>query len=149
MVLVHSVFQTKYCTNFFFSSCEVYVPRKQISYREENVQLSVHDIKFRPSEQTCRILAMSPDNLLVFKLPRTFFSLWRQLSISIYGSTVLLLDLGRFFSSLILHTVGRTPWTGDQPVARPPPTHTAKQTQNKRTQTSIPPVGFEPTFPAF
>jgi hypothetical protein len=30
-----------------------------------------------------------------------------------------LLDLGRFFSFLILHTVGRTPWTGDQPVARP------------------------------
>jgi hypothetical protein len=36
---------------------------------------------------------------------------------SIYGFTVLLLDLGRFFS--FLYTVGRTPWTGDQPVARP------------------------------
>jgi hypothetical protein len=30
-----------------------------------------------------------------------------------------LLDIGRFFSFLILHTIGRTPWTGDQPVARP------------------------------
>jgi hypothetical protein len=30
-----------------------------------------------------------------------------------------LLDHGRFFSLLILYTVGRTPWTGDQPVARP------------------------------
>jgi hypothetical protein len=29
------------------------------------------------------------------------------------------LDLGRFFSFSILDTVGRTPWTGDQPVARP------------------------------
>jgi hypothetical protein len=34
-----------------------------------------------------------------------------------------LLDLGRFFNFLILYIVGRTPWTGDQPVARPLPTH--------------------------
>jgi hypothetical protein len=32
--------------------------------------------------------------------------------LSIYGCTVLLLDLGRFFSSLILYIVGRTPWMG-------------------------------------
>jgi hypothetical protein len=37
-------------------------------------------------------------------------------------------------------------WTGDQPAARPLRTHRATQTQNKRTQTSIPPVGFEPTI---
>jgi hypothetical protein len=42
-------------------------------------------------------------------------------------------------------TVGRTPWTRDQPVARPLST----QTQNKRRQTSIPWVGFEPTIPVF
>jgi hypothetical protein len=60
-----------------------------------------------------------------------------------------LLDLGRFFSFLILHTVGRTPWTGDQAVARPLPTHRTTQTQNKRTQTSMPWVEFEPTIPAF
>jgi hypothetical protein len=35
----------------------------------------------------------------------------------------LLLGLGRFFSFLILYRVSRTPWTGDQPVARPLPTH--------------------------
>jgi hypothetical protein len=29
--------------------------------------------------------------------------------------------------------VGRTPWTGDQPVARPLPTHRTTRTQNKRT----------------
>jgi hypothetical protein len=34
-----------------------------------------------------------------------------------------LLDLGRFFNSLILYTVGRIPWTGNQSVARPLPTH--------------------------
>jgi hypothetical protein len=55
----------------------------------------------------------------------------------------------RFFSFLIVYTVGRTPWTGDQPVAKPLPRHRTTQTQNKRTQTSMPRVGFEPTTPAF
>jgi hypothetical protein len=49
-----------------------------------------------------------------------------------YGSTALLLGLIRFFSFLIIYTVGRTPWPGDKPVARPLPTH--RTTQNKRTQ---------------
>jgi hypothetical protein len=66
-----------------------------------------------------------------------------------YGSTALLLDLGRFFSFLILYRIGRTPWTGDQPVARLLPTHRTTQTQNKRAQTSTPRVGFEPTIPVF
>jgi hypothetical protein len=43
----------------------------------------------------------------------------------------LLLGLGRFFSFLIPYTVGRTPWTGDQPVANPLPTYWTTQTQNK------------------
>jgi hypothetical protein len=59
------------------------------------------------------------------------------------------LDLGRFFSFLILYTVGRTPWTGDQPVARPLPTHKTTQTQKKRTQPSMTRVGFEPTISVF
>jgi hypothetical protein len=60
-----------------------------------------------------------------------------------------LLGLGRFFSLLILHTVGRTPWTGDQPVARTLPTHRTTQTQSKCPQTSMPRVGTEPTIPVF
>jgi hypothetical protein len=47
-----------------------------------------------------------------------------------------------------LYTVGRTRWTGDQPVARPLPTQRTTQTQNKRTQTCMPWVGFEPKIPA-
>jgi hypothetical protein len=35
------------------------------------------------------------------------------------------------FSSLILYTVRGTPWTGDQLVVRPLPTHRTIQTQNK------------------
>jgi hypothetical protein len=38
-----------------------------------------------------------------------------------------------FFSFVILYTVGRTSWMGDQPVARLLPTHRTTQTQNKHT----------------
>jgi hypothetical protein len=62
--------------------------------------------------------------------------------LSIYLSIYLwpyspLLDLGRFFSFLILYTVCMTPWTGDQPVARPLPTHRTTQTQNKYTDIHV------------
>jgi hypothetical protein len=60
-----------------------------------------------------------------------------------------LLGLGRLYSFLILHTVGRTPWTGDQPVARPLSIHSTTQTRNKCTQTSMPWVGFEPRTQLF
>jgi hypothetical protein len=60
-----------------------------------------------------------------------------------------LLNLARFFSFLIFYTVGTTLWTGDQPVARPLPTHRTTQTQNKRTQIHMPRVRFEPTIPMF
>jgi hypothetical protein len=49
----------------------------------------------------------------------------------------------------IFYTDGRTPWTGDQPVARPLPTHSRTQAQDKRTETSMPWMGFETTIPAF
>jgi hypothetical protein len=65
--------------------------------------------------------------------------------ISLYGFT----DLGHFFNFSILCTVGRTPWTGDQPDAWPLPTHRTAQTQNKRIQTCTPWVVFEPTIPLF
>jgi hypothetical protein len=45
------------------------------------------------------------------------------------------------FQFLNLYTVGRTPWTGDEPVARPRPPNS--------TQTSMPRVEFEPTIPVF
>jgi hypothetical protein len=72
---------------------------------------------------------------------------YQAIYLSIYLSIYLwlyspLLDLGRFFSFLTLYTVGRTPRMGDQPVARPLPTH-------RTTKTSMPLVGFEPTISAF
>jgi hypothetical protein len=45
-----------------------------------------------------------------------------------------LLGPGLFFNFVIfLYTDGRAPWTSDQPVARPLPTHRTTQTQNKCT----------------
>jgi hypothetical protein len=46
------------------------------------------------------------------------------------------------FQFLDLYTVGRTPRTGDQPVARSLPIH-------RSAQTFMPQVGFEPTIPLF
>jgi hypothetical protein len=59
------------------------------------------------------------------------------------------LELGLFIRYLIFYTVGRTPWTGDQPIARPQSTHRSAQTQNKRTQISMREVGFERTIRVF
>jgi hypothetical protein len=53
------------------------------------------------------------------------------------------------FNVLIFYTDGRTPWTGDQPVARPLSIHRTTQTQNKRTQTSMSKLGFEFTIQVF
>jgi hypothetical protein len=56
----------------------------------------------------------------------------------------------QFFSvSWSFYTVCTIPWTGDQPVARPLPAHRTAQTQNKRTQTSMPQMGFEPRLSVF
>jgi hypothetical protein len=57
--------------------------------------------------------------------------------------------IATFFSLLILYAVDRTPWRGDQPVARPLPAQRGAQTQNKRAHTSMPKMGFEPTIPVF
>jgi hypothetical protein len=72
----------------------------------------------------------------------------KPIGLSIYGSTDLV-DFARFFIFLVLYRVGRTPWTGNLPVARPLPTHITAPTQNKSTQTSMPRVGFETAIPVF
>jgi hypothetical protein len=54
------------------------------------------------------------------------------------------------FSFLIFYTVGRTPWTSDQPRRKAATcTDRTAETQNKRTQTSMPQVGFDPTILVF
>jgi hypothetical protein len=74
-------------------------------------------------------------------------SVYLSIYLSIYGSTALV-DLGRFFSFLIytqsVGLLGRgiSPSQGRY-------LHRTTQTQNKRTQTSMPRVGFELTIPVF
>jgi hypothetical protein len=69
--------------------------------------------------------------------------------LSSYLSTALRWALAVFSVSCIFYAVGRTPCTGDRPVARPLPTHKTTQTYNTHAQTSMPQVEFEPTIPAF
>jgi hypothetical protein len=77
-------------------------------------------------------------NYLPLKYPSVCLSIW-----------ILCYTLDIFITFLILYSVGWTAWTGDQPVARHLPTHRTTQAQNKRTQTSMPLVEFEPTIPVF
>jgi hypothetical protein len=60
----------------------------------------------------------------------------------------LLLVHDQILSFLIPCTVDRTPWTGDQSIARPLPTHRTTLIRNNRTQTSMTWVEIEPTTPA-
>jgi hypothetical protein len=48
------------------------------------------------------------------------------------------LELDRFLSFLLLYKVCMSPWTGDQPVGRPLPTHGTTRTQNKHRELSMP-----------
>jgi hypothetical protein len=68
---------------------------------------------------------------------------------SIYCSTALCWSLAAFSGFLIFYTVSKPSWTGDQHDARPLPTYRTTQTKNKRTQTSMPWVGLEPTTSEF
>jgi hypothetical protein len=69
--------------------------------------------------------------------------------LSLYGSKAVCWTLATFSVSSSFYKVGTIPWTGDQPIARRLSTHRTTQTQNKRTRTSMPWVGFEPTIPVF
>jgi hypothetical protein len=70
----------------------------------------------------------------------------------IYSSVTLQPSVGPWSllqSRNLFYVDGRTPWTSDQPDPRPLPTHRTPWPQNKRTQTCMPWVGFEPIIPAF
>jgi hypothetical protein len=57
--------------------------------------------------------------LIKYRENLPYFGCWRSNFFSfiyIYGSTALCWTFAAFFSVLILYTVGRTAWKGDQPV---------------------------------
>jgi hypothetical protein len=73
-----------------------------------------------------------------------------SLSLSLYGLQLFgVFEPQSLFQLLNLYIVGRMPWKGDQPVARPLHTHGTTQSQNKCIQASMPRVGFEPMIPVF
>jgi hypothetical protein len=83
--------------------------------------------------------AIGPAHLIIINLITLFATpiyLW------LYGSMALWLyspcGLWPIFQFLNPYTVCRTPWTREQPVARPVPTRSTTQTQNKRTETPMP-----------
>jgi hypothetical protein len=105
-------------------------PRYIVSCDPGDTLDSQFHTELKPRHQT---FSVSTGHVFSFQLP-------------IYGPTSLV-DLGPLFSFLIytysMGLLGR----GDQPVARPLPTHRTTQTQNKHTQISMPRVVFEPLFP--
>jgi hypothetical protein len=82
------------------------------------------------------------------KVTRTLVEYDVYFVININGSTAIFRPFS-LFSSLIIYTIGRIPWTGDQPVAKPLPIHKSTKAENKHIQTSMLRVGFEPTSQVF
>jgi hypothetical protein len=76
----------------------------------------------------------------------TYLSIYLSIYLWLYSP---LLGLGRFFRFMIFYIVSTTPRTMNQPAAMTLPAHKSAQTQNKRKQTYIAQVGFEPTIPVF
>jgi hypothetical protein len=87
-----------------------------------------------------RMSAHTDDSSFIYLFIHSFIHQWfysRLLGPGLFSTFV-----------IIFYTDGRTPWTSDQPVTRPLPIHRITQIQNKRTQTSMSRLGFEPTIPA-
>jgi hypothetical protein len=93
------------------------------------------------SSKSCNIYSLLiPSLSLIISIHPSFLpSTHSSIHPSIYGSTVPLLDLGRFFSFLIL---GRR-------ISPSQGRYTQNNTQNKLTETSMPWVGFDPIIPVF
>jgi hypothetical protein len=99
----------------------------------------------RRQEDSCRLLTNQGRRAAVISLPCSFIHFHSSMALQPFVGPWPLLQFRN-----LSYTVGRTPWTSDQPVARPLPTQRRTQTQNKRThKTSIPWMKFEPTIPAF
>jgi hypothetical protein len=133
------------CFDFTTENGNIKRPKKKVKitlgsvFSLSNCQIHVNDILHCPnmSDNGKFTVIWSSKNRII----HSFIHQW------LYYSP--LLGPGHFLSFVILYTVGRTSWTGDQPVARPLPIYRIAQTQNKCTQTTMPQVGFEPMTPVF
>jgi hypothetical protein len=113
-------------------------PQSRSGCFAEEKNLSLPGLELRPRSRSAHS-AVIPTELHRLLLCTICFNsttsiLWPLSLFNVFVSVCLwlyspLLDLGRFFSFFILYTVGRTPWTGDQPVASPLSTHRTTQTE--------------------
>jgi hypothetical protein len=87
-------------------------------------------LPLRPSVRLCMYTS-----ICLFIHPFTHLPTYQPTYLPTYLSVALQSFVGPWplCSFLIFYTDDRTPWTEDQSVARPLPTHRATQTQNKRT----------------
>jgi hypothetical protein len=69
---------------------------------------------------------------LMYKFKQSCLCVYISIYLSVYVSMALQSFCWTLVVSLVLYTVGRFPWTGYQPVAKPLPTRRTTQTQNKR-----------------
>jgi hypothetical protein len=113
----------------------IYIPNIRalsgIRTHDHSVRASEDSSCFRPlGYSDRRTYHVSPEKrqvsfkILLLTNERSYFRVLKNsffFSLRLYSP----LDLGRFFSFLILYTDGRTPWTSDL-VARPLPTHRIK-----------------------
>jgi hypothetical protein len=121
-------------------------------------RFQIQNFKFQNSFNSFRsyvslYFSYSTQHLSVFFLQHQMCqNVWRNccaLYSFINCSTAIFEPWSLFLFRNPIHTAGRTPWAVDQPVARPLPAHRRAQTQNRRTQTFMPRVGFEHTISAF
>jgi hypothetical protein len=151
--------QQLFCGTAYNCSCPPQLPNCAGAIKQTNFWIShsgpIHPNWFDYDERQRKSNAPTPQNTWLrhqyawSPLTISYSKFARTATLSIYLSTALLLDLGRIFIFLIFYTVGKPPWTADQPVARPLPVHRTEQTQNKRIYTSTPRVGFATTIPVF
>jgi hypothetical protein len=87
-----------------------FIQQRYAAGNTKTFNLTLHNVSFT---LLCHVITM------IFK---------NSICLYTYGSKALMLNLGRFFSFLIFFTIGRTPWKGDQAVARPLPAHRTVQT---------------------
>jgi hypothetical protein len=99
----------------------------------------IFPVLFSRREESSEI-NIKPESLNTF-----CYSVWKLSSV--YLSMALQPFVGPLPLFQCLNPIHRTPWTGDQPVARPLPPHRTAQTQNRRIETFMPQVVFKPTIP--
>jgi hypothetical protein len=107
-------------TDYFIPLRSRYSPQPPVL---KYVSTTTETPKWKPSRRECRRSSQG------------------SLQITICLSMALQLFVGTWplFSFLFLYTVGGTPWTGDQPVARLLPAHTGQHKhRKKRTPTAMP-----------